>query len=157
MENEHTIAGLVRKRAEIAGQIDSAQTRVRQLMIDLDSVDGVLRLFDPEIDLADIKLKPLPPRHTAYRGEISRSVLTQLRETGLALTTRDITLRVMAEKEMAMNDRKLTLIFQKRVGACLRHLRGRGQVGSDREGFGFNVRWRLASASQNPGFPSPAA
>ena len=72
MENEHTISGLIRKRAEIAGQLEAAQTQVRQLIINLDSLDATIRLFAPDIDLEEIRPKPVPPRHTAFHGEVSK-------------------------------------------------------------------------------------
>ena len=96
MENEHVLSGLIRKRAEIAGELESAQARVRQLIIDVDNVDATIRLFAPDIDLAEIKPKPLPPRHAAFQGEMTRIILGVLRETGLTLTTRDLALRIMA-------------------------------------------------------------
>jgi len=55
MENEHVLAGLVRKRAEIAGQLEVAQTQVRQLIIDVDNVDATIRLFAPDMDLEEIR------------------------------------------------------------------------------------------------------
>ena len=52
MENEHVISGLIRKRAEIAGQIESLQTQLRAAVVALDNVEATLRLFAPDIDLA---------------------------------------------------------------------------------------------------------
>ena len=40
MENEHVLSGLIRKRAEVAGELEAAQQRVRQLIIDIDNVDA---------------------------------------------------------------------------------------------------------------------
>jgi hypothetical protein len=68
MENEHVISGLIRKRKEIAGLIEDVQLRMRQLIIDLDNIDATIRLFQPEIDLEEIRPSPLPPRHSAYKG-----------------------------------------------------------------------------------------
>ncbi len=52
MTDEHVIAGLTRKRADLAGRIEHTQTALRQLIIDLDNLDATLRLFVPDIDLA---------------------------------------------------------------------------------------------------------
>jgi hypothetical protein len=41
-ERPNTIAGLVEKRAQIAGQIDQARATLRQLIIDLDHVDSAV-------------------------------------------------------------------------------------------------------------------
>jgi len=137
-ENEHVLAGLIRKRAEIAGQIEATQMQLRQLIIDIDNVDATIRLFKPDIDLQEIRPKPLPPRHTAFKGEIQRIVLTALRDTGQALTTKDITIRVMSERNLNLNDKKLVRIVSKRVGACLKHHRNKGLVTADRRGVGMS-------------------
>jgi hypothetical protein len=80
MKNEHVISGLIAKRAELGGRIEFAQAELRQMLIDLDSLDATIRLFDPEIDLVEIKPKPLPARNQAFRGEVSRIVLGTLRK-----------------------------------------------------------------------------
>ena len=131
MENEHVLSGVIRKRAEIARQLEAAQMTVRQLIIDVDNVDATIRLFDPDMDFEVIRPKPVPPRHTAFRGEVSRFVLTELRGTGEALSTKDITRRVMEARGLNVADPRLTLTVGKRVGASLRNLRARGPVRSD--------------------------
>jgi hypothetical protein len=136
-ENENLIGGLIRKRAEIAGRIEATQMQLRQLVIDIDNVDATIRLFQPDIDLEEIRPKPLPPRHTAFKGEVQRIVLGMLRDTGMALTTKDITLRVMSERNLNLNDKKLVRIVSKRVGACLKHHRNKGLVKSERRGGGM--------------------
>ncbi len=113
MENEHVLSGLIRKRAEVAGELEAAQNRVRQLIIDIDNVDATIRLFQPDIDLAKIRPKPLPPRHAAFKGEISRLIMSVLRETGLTLTTKDIALRVMADRGLNLSDQRLARTVQK--------------------------------------------
>ncbi len=90
MADEHVIAGLTRKRAELAGRIEHAQTALRQLIIDLDNLDATLRLFVPDIEPAEIKPTPFPPRHAAFRGEVSRIVLPALRQSRKPLTAQDI-------------------------------------------------------------------
>ena len=57
---------MIAKRAELAGELEHHQAKVRQLLIDLDSVDATIRLFKPDINLEEIRPKPLPPCHAAY-------------------------------------------------------------------------------------------
>lgn len=142
-ENEHVIAGLMRKRAEIAGQLEAAQATVRRLIIDLDSVDATIRLFQPDIDLEDIRPKPLPPRHAAYKGEVARIVLGSLRVAHHPMTTDELTMHVMAERDLNTSDKRLLRIVSKRVQACLRHYRTKGAVQSAR-GPGSRILWRVA-------------
>jgi hypothetical protein len=142
MENEHVLSGLIRKRAEVAGELDAAQQRVRQLIIDIDNVDATIRIFAPDIDLEEIRPKPLPPRHAAFKGEIGRAIMDALRGTGEALTTKDIALRVMAARDLNAGDPRLARTVQKRVGAALRHMRPSGRVRSERGKAGVCL-WRL--------------
>ncbi len=143
MADEHVIAGLTRKRAELAGRIEHAQTALRQLIIDLDNLDATLRLFVPGIELAEIKPKPFPPRHAAFRGEVSRIVLTALRQSRKPLTAQDIAQHVMAERGLNTSDKGLVRLVGKRVGACLRHQRDKGFVRSER-GPGAYLVWKVA-------------
>ncbi len=142
MENANLLAGLIRKRAEIAGQIEHTQNELRQLVIDLDNVDATIRLFDPNAELDEIKPKPLPPRHHAFRGEVTRIILATLRNAKKPLTTYDIAQRVMAERGLDTANAKLVKLFIKRVGASLRDHRKRGTVQSE-QGPGQFLVWEI--------------
>jgi hypothetical protein len=75
----HVLTGLIAKRAEIAGQIEHTQDQLRQLVIHLDHIDASIHIFDPSIKLEEIKARPVPPKHHAFHGEVTRIVLTTLR------------------------------------------------------------------------------
>ena len=49
MTEPHVVTALIKKRRAIAGQIEHAETTMRQLVIDLDNLDHTLRLFAPDI------------------------------------------------------------------------------------------------------------
>jgi hypothetical protein len=143
MENEHVTGGLIRKRAELAGKIEAAQTVVRQLIIDIDALDATIRLFQPDIDLDEIKPKPLPPRHSAFKGEVSRIVLSILRDAKGPVSTPDLALHIMEDRSLNTADKRLVTIIQKRVGACLRNLRIKGLVRSEQPP-GNSTMWEIA-------------
>ena len=138
MEHEHVLSGLVRKRAEIAGRLEAAQDQVRQLILDVDAVDATIRLFAPDMDLAQIRPKPLPARHAAYRGEVSAIILGALRDASEPLTVAELTVRVMEARGLNQADAGLVLTGRKRVGAALRYLRRRERAQSC--GTGWLVR-----------------
>jgi hypothetical protein len=143
MEHEHTVFGLVRKRGELAGKIEHAQTVLRQLIIDLDNLDCTIRLFAPDIDLEDIKPRPLPPRHAAFKGEVSRIVFSALRESG-PMTTVQLAQHVMADRGLNTADKRLVVTIGKRVHAAMRHYRSKGLVRSlKREGE--RQLWKIAN------------
>ena len=116
----HTINALVRKRSEIAGRIEHLQNELRQAVIDLDNVDHTIHLFDPNIELEEIKSRPVPPRHQAFKGEVTRIVLATLRNAKRPLTTAEIAQRVMAERGLDTGNARLVRLMGKRTGACLR-------------------------------------
>ncbi len=142
MANENVVSGLMRKRAEITGQVEHTQTALRQLIIDLDNLDATLRLFVPDIDLEEISPKPFPPRCAAVRGELSRIVLSLLRQSSKPLTAHYIAQHVMAERGLNTSDKRLVRLVGKRVGACLRHQRAKGLV-RDEQGPKQCLVWKI--------------
>ena len=142
MAEPHVLTGLIAKRAEIAGQIEHTQDKLRQLVIDLDHIDASIHIFDPSIELQEIKSRPVPPKHHAFRGEVTRIVLTALRNAKKPLTTAEIAQRVMAERGLNTANPRLLKTMIKRAGACLRHWEHKG-VASKQPGPGQFVLWEL--------------
>ena len=142
MADPHVLTALRSKRAHLAGQIDALQDQLREAMIAVDHVDCTLRLFAPDIDLDEIRPKPLPPRHHAFKGQVTRAILARLRSDG-AIDAKAITIRLMAERELNPNDKTLAKAMQKRIGAALRNLRERQLVASS-QGAGGMLLWRIA-------------
>jgi hypothetical protein len=128
MAEPHVLTGLIAKRAEIAGQIEHAQDHVRELVIALDHIDAAIHIFDPTIELLEIKARPVPPKHQAFKGEVTRIVLATLRNAKRPLTTAEIAQRVMAERGLNTANERLLRTIQKRTGACLRHWEHKGAV-----------------------------
>ncbi len=118
------------------------QSKLRQLILDIDAVDATIRLFQPDIDLDVVKVRPTPRRHEAHRGDTSRLILSLLREAAEPLSHREITQRVMQARGLNLADRALCQTMRDRVGASLRGMRGRGRVAGG-EGKGPGVRWGL--------------
>lgn len=133
--------GLIRKRAELAGELEALQARIPGLVAALNSLDATVRLFSPDLPLDEITPKRATPRYAAMPGQISRVIANALREAGQPLTTHGLTLCVMASRQLDAKDRNLFLLMQKRVLASLRSLRTGEIVRSDREA-GSNLRWQ---------------
>ena len=142
MADLHVVSALRAKRGELAGRIDALQDQLREAMIDVDHVDATLRLFVPDIDLDEIRPKPLPPRHHAFKGQVTRAILAMLRSDG-AMDAKAITIRLMAERELNLNDKTLAKAMQKRIGAALRNLRERRLVASS-PGPGAYQIWSIS-------------
>jgi hypothetical protein len=57
------------------------------LLLDLNHIDASIQIFDPSIELQEIKARPVPPKHHAFRGQVTRIVLTTLRNAKKPLTS----------------------------------------------------------------------
>ena len=60
MENEHIISGLLRKRADIAGEIAVLHDKLRAQQTDLAAVESTLKLFQPDIDFSGARVSRKP-------------------------------------------------------------------------------------------------
>jgi hypothetical protein len=143
MTNEHVLSGLMAKRAELAGKIEMMQREIRALVVSLDHVDAAIRIFDPNVDLEDIKAK-LPPRHMAFKGEVSRLVLDALRKSAKPMPVADLALVVLEGRGLSLDDKPFLRVLVRRVDACLRNLRKKGLVKRTRPPGSLGL-WQIAN------------
>lgn len=90
MQNEHMLSGSVRKRAQMADQIEHTQTERRKLVTDLVEISVTMRILDPNADTREIPDCQHRPRHAALQGEIMRHVTGTLRIAVGPITSRGI-------------------------------------------------------------------
>jgi hypothetical protein len=107
MAQSHVLSALIAKRAELAAKIQYTETQPRQLLLDLDALDQTILMFEPDIDLEEIRPKPMPPRHSAFHGQPGRLLLDILCKEGHPMAVQDLTLRVMVERVLNVSDRRL--------------------------------------------------
>lgn len=139
---DYGLHSLIRKRAELAGDLERSETAVRQLKIDLAHIDATILLFDPSTDLAKIKPKPLPAYLGANKGGVAHIIFGLLRTAGRPCTAREIALHVMAERGIDTKDKKLTDMMAARTASTLRHYRDRGLLRAVRT-HGEYIRWEI--------------
>ncbi len=138
------LSGLIRKRSEMSGEADRLATQLAAIGANVAHLDAVIGLFDPAFDLATIRPKRPRTSDATKPGEMSRFVLDALREAGEPVPTAVIAARLMAERCMDDQDRKLVRAVSKRVGMTLRHQERRGTVRSQ-PGPGRTMLWEVAS------------
>ena len=141
MAETHVMAALIRKRAELAGDIENTHAALKRMIAELEHLDSTLRLFDPDVDIPAIRPKAFrPPADWAHRGETTRLILNVLLEAAEPMTTRDIAFQLMIERALDNNDRKLLNLMTKRVGVALRGQRDLG-VTVSAQGPGQFMLW----------------
>jgi hypothetical protein len=127
---------------------------MRQAVIALDNIDASIHIFDPELKLEDIKPRPVPPRHQAFKGEVSRIVFTTLRNAKVKLRTSDVAARVMAERGLDSANLRLRKLISGRVGSCMRIWEKknliRGELGPDRLKYWEIVRCAAPVPTEKP-------
>ncbi len=143
MANEHVLSGLIAKRSELAGRIETMQREMRELVAAIGHIDASIRLFDPNAEIEDIKPK-LPPRFQAYKGEIKRLLLNALRKSEKPLPLSDLTLIVAGGRGVDPGDRPFMRVLSRRVGACLRNMQKKKLVKSSRP-HGSLMLWEVIS------------
>ena len=141
---DYMVTGLVKRRAELAGEIQHTHEHLGQLVKDLAALDDALRVVAPDMQVEAIRPKMFrPPEDWASRGQMSRLVLTILRQSHDQLTTREIAAQMILERALNVDDHKLFNLMMKRVGAALRHQRDKGLVVSS-DGPGNYLLWTVA-------------
>ena len=72
--------------------------------------------FDPSYQVEAIKPKAFRPRPDwAHRGEMTKAVLSILRQAVEPMTTRDIVLEMLVTRALDKDDQKLLALMTKRV------------------------------------------
>jgi hypothetical protein len=131
-DHPNVLHALIRKRSEIAGRIEHLQDEMRKAIADLDSIDASIHIFDPDLELTKIKPQPVPHRHQAFKGEVSRIVFATLRNAKIGLKTSDVAARVMAERGLDTANPRLRKLISGRVGSAMRHWEKKGLIRSER-------------------------
>ncbi|QIF80345.1 hypothetical protein [Brevundimonas sp. 'scallop'] len=130
---------LVRKYAEIAGDVTHARSTVQKLTADLAHIEAAIRLLDASVDISAIR-PSRPSLKRSQKGEVTNILLDVLREADQPLPPRTITERVMKRRGMCIENAVELDVMLKRVRACLRNQRNQGvlhPVGKD----GFAQLW----------------
>jgi hypothetical protein len=144
---EFVLDGLVKRRTQLTGDIENTHEALRRMILDLESLDATIVQFDPDFQVESIKAKTFrPPMDWANRGEMSRIILSVLRQASEPLTTRDIALQLLIERALDKSDLRFLRLMTKRVGVARRGQLGNGLVRCD-QGPGQYMLWQIARGS----------
>ena len=140
--NEFVLPGLVKRRAEMAGELEKAQARVQQLYADLASMDAVIRQFDPAYPVEAIQARQRRDATGDEFAALGRTALGMLRKANGPLGTIEMAERMMVERGVDTGDRAARTDMITRVARSLRHRRKAGVVRTVRW-VGKSVLWEL--------------
>jgi hypothetical protein len=118
---EHTINGLLTKRADLFNEAIRIRDRLAEIKNDIGALDRVLGTLGYTGDL-DAEM-PRQKREVLFgRGELTRSILDELRGASRPLGSREIAQAIVALSGQDARDRKLISDLTKRVSKALRVL-----------------------------------
>ncbi len=145
MGESHVVSALVKRRAELAGEIEAVAGRLKALRASLEHLDATLLMFEPDAEPTAIAPKAWRPKvDWAGRGEMVRKTLAVLRASGEPLTAREIALRIMHADAADTDSLPAVKAMTKRTNEALRRQRERGLVAGE-PGPGMAVLWHLAA------------
>ena len=144
---DQTLSGLLRKRAELAAEVETARQAWETAGSALDAIDAAIRVFRPEITPDDLPEKRPAPAYTGGTSDIQRFLLDLLRRSGKPLRTLEAAAAIMAERHIDPRDRVAATLIRKRCGDALGRLRLKGVVTGVKYGSGSELEWRLSAVS----------
>ncbi len=115
-----------------------AEKYIAQIRADMDALDRTMRLFDP----AASPLASAPVRPAVRNGEVSRAVLTVLREAPAPVSARDIATKIAADRGVDVSTSAAMQAHCGRVRSAL----DRKRDGVVREQRGDPIVWRVEYA-----------
>ena len=118
---EHTISGLLTKRADLFNEAERLRDRLAEIRNDIGAIDRTLGVLGYKGDL-DAAM-PRQKREVIFgRGELSRAIYEELRTAEGPLSSRDIARAIVALRGDDARDRKYLSDLTKRASKALRQM-----------------------------------
>ncbi|AWC25550.1 hypothetical protein CO731_05048 [Aminobacter sp. MSH1] len=142
---EHTISGLLAKRADLFNEAERIRDRLAEIRNDIGAMDRTLGVLGYKGDL-DAAM-PRQKREVIFgRGELSRAIYGELREATGPLSSRDIAREIVTMRGEDARDRKYLADLTRRVSKALRQMREEGLVRAAKDAKG-NLNWERRDSS----------
>ena len=150
MAESHVMSALVSKRGELSGQIDYHYSEIKQLKIDMESMDKAIKIFDPDYDLRKIKSRKAHSKNNFFEPrEGNTTVMDIFRETQRPISTGDLLDEVISRKGF---DREVIDVKALRASlfVILKRLQNNGII-EELERDGLVIIWGLKRAENYNG------
>ena len=85
--NAFVVRGLIKRRAELAGEIERTHEALRKMVLDPENLDAMILQFEPDFRVG-IKPKAFrPPKDWSNRGQMTRLVDSMYRSRAQSITS----------------------------------------------------------------------
>ena len=145
---KHATRSLERLHAELGGKILDNKREAKRLTQAMKHVEAVLKLLQPDYNLAPISVRRRRSNAWFKRGSLLRNILAVLRQAEQPLRAREITERMLKLRDVTDATPAATGNLTKSVLSSLQAYRSKGVVVSN---DGYPVRWSIAVPRGQPG------
>ena len=142
MADTHVISALVKKRAELRGDIIHYKQLIATLDKDLQTIDATIKIFDVDYDIPSIKPVIKSRNRFFNNGEAKILVLEVLRNSNLSLSTDKISEIIATNRNLAFENKTDKSNFQKSILLALNTCLSNGiveKVSKD----GLSIVWKI--------------
>ena len=115
MADSHVISALVKKRAELRGDIIHYKQLIATLDKDLQTIDATIKIFDVDYDISSIKPVIKSRNRFFNNGEAKVLVLEVLKNSSLPLSTDKISEIIATNRNLAFENKTDKSNFQKSI------------------------------------------
>ena len=115
MADTHVISALVKKRAELRGDIIHYKQLLSSLDKDLQTIDATIKIFDVDYDISSIKPVIKSRNRFFNNGEAIVLVLEVLKSSNLPLSTDKISEIIATNRNLAFENKADKSNFQKSI------------------------------------------
>lgn len=152
MSTDAALKTLIAKRADLAADLEQRQAAVRVLRIDLEHLDGAIRLLDPSSALPAKAARKAGVAWSVDKGQFAAILFAKLRASQRPCSAKDVALYAMEDRGMNTADAELLKLMTVRACSSLRYYRNRGLIRSTFKP-GVGLLWEIAAE----GDPSDSA
>ena len=115
MADTHVISALVKKRAELRGDIIHYKQLIATLDKDLQTIDAIIKIFDVDYDISSIKPVIKSRNRFFNNGEAKVLVLEVLKSSNLPLSTDKISDIIAVNRNLSFENKTDKSNFQKSI------------------------------------------
>ena len=141
---DQTLSGLLRKRAELACEVETHRQRWEDAAASLEAIDRAVLVFSPGLTASDLPERKRAPVAADGTTELQRFLLDLLRRSDGPVRTLEAAAALSAERQIDPRDRVAMTLMRKRAADAFYRLRKRGVVTGAKYGSGAELEWRLA-------------
>jgi len=142
MAETHVLSALIKKRAEVSGEIKHYEKLLKKSKLSLQSIDQTIHLFDDTYDLRTIKAKRVHKERYFKTGEAKVLILDILRTATEPMSTNTIGKKIAFNRGLDKKESFDANRFQKIIFASLERCENNRLI--DRVGKeGLAILWQI--------------